>query len=81
MMGDVTVSQWASWKHTGLPSKKHHITTLEVLESDSDMGKVQNPTVAAGDQASWAIAHMLSDPVEVQDKIWSELEYLQFSLE
>ena len=53
----------------------------EVLELDSDMGKVQRPTLMAGDQASWAIACMLGDMVEVQERIWSELEYLQFSLE
>ena len=35
----------------------------------------------AGDQASCAIDCMLGDLVEVQEQIWSELEYLQFLLE
>jgi len=65
----------------GSPSKRHHITTLEVLEMESDTGKVCRPMLVAGNQASWAIACMLGDLVEVQEQIWSELEYLQFSLE
>ena len=81
MMGDVTVSQWASQKHMGFPSKRHCITTPEVLELDSDMGMVWRPMLAVGDQESWAISCMLGDLVEVQEKIWSELEYLRFSSE
>ena len=61
MMGDITISQWTSWKHIGSPSKRHHITIPEVLELDSDVGKVWRPMLVAGDQASWAIVHMLGD--------------------
>ena len=81
MVGDVTISQWVSRKNAGLPSKRHHITMPVVLELESNTGNVQRPTLVAGDQASWAIAHMLGDLVEVQEQIWSELEYLQFSSE
>src|SRR5882724_5176311 len=42
------------------------------------MGKVRRPTLVAGNQVSWDIACMLGDLVEVQDRIWSELEYLWF---
>ena len=80
-MGDVAVSQWASWKHAGLSSKRCHITMPEVLESDSEMGKVRRPTLMVGDQASWAITLILGDLVEVQERTQSELEFLWFSLE
>jgi len=43
------------------------------LGMDSDMGKVWKPTLMEGDQASWAIAHMLGDLVEVQEGIWMEM--------
>jgi len=81
MMGDINISQWVSWKHVGSPSKRHHITIPELLESDSDVGKVWRPRLMEGDQASWAIACMLGDLVEVQERLWSELEYLWFSSE
>jgi len=81
MMGDVAISQQVSRKHAGSPSKRHCITMLEVLETESDTGKVQRPMLMAGDQASWAIARMLGDLVDAQEKIQSELEYLQLSLE
>ena len=81
MMGDVAIPQQVSWKHVGLPSKRCHVTMLEVLESGSDMGKVWRPMLAAGNQVSWAIACMLGDLVEVQERIWLELEYLWFSSE
>ena len=80
-MGDVSISQQVSRKHAGSPSKRHCITMLEVLETESDTGKVRRPMLMASDQASWAIAHMLGDLVEVQERIQSELEYLQFSSE
>jgi len=54
---------------------------LEVLEMESDTGKVWRPMLVAGNQASWAIARMLGDLVEVQERIQSELEYLWFSSE
>ena len=78
MMGDITVSQQVSQKLVGSPSKRHHVTMLEVLESGSDTGNFWRPSLVAGDQASWAIAHMLGDLVE---RTQSELEYLQFSSE
>ena len=53
----------------------------EVLETESDTGNFQRPMLVAGNQVSWAITHMLGDLMEVQERIWSELEYLQFSLE
>jgi len=81
MMGDIAIAQQVSWKHMGLPSKRHHFTMPEVLEFESDMGKVQRPMLMASDQASWAIACMLGDLVEVQKRVQSELEYLWFSSE
>ena len=80
-MGDVAVSQQVSRKQAGSPIKRCCITMPEVLEMESDMGKVHRPTPMAGDQASWAIAHMLCDLVEVQERIQLELEYLLFSSE
>jgi len=53
----------------------------EVLESDSDVGKVQRPTLVEGDQVSWAISHMLGDLVEVQEGIQKEMECLWYLLE
>jgi len=49
MVGNISVSQWEPWKHAGLPSKRCHLTIPEVLETDSDVGKVQRPTLSEGD--------------------------------
>ena len=76
MKGNVSMSQWAPQKHAGSPSKRSHLTMLEVLETDSDVGKVRRPTLMEGDQASWVIACMLGDLVEVQEGIQMELECL-----
>ena len=76
MMGSISISHWAPQKHADLPSKRCHITMLEVLEMDSDAGKVWRPTLMEGDQASSAIAHMLGDLVEVQEGIQMEMECL-----
>jgi len=73
MMGDVTVSQWAPWKHVGSPARGIILLHQKFLGMDSDMGKVWKPTLMEGDQASWAIAHMLGDLVEVQEGIWMEM--------
>ena len=81
MMGDVAISQQVPWKHAGLLSKRCHVAMPEILESDSDVGKVWRPTLMEGDEASWAIGHMLGDLVEVQEGIQMEMEYLQYSLE
>ena len=50
----------------------------EVLEMDSDVGRIWRPTLSEGDWANWAIACMLGDLVEVQEGIQKEMEFLWY---
>ena len=51
------------------------LTTLEVLETDSDMAKFtgEEPEVFRKEQGEWAIGHTLEDLVGEQARMWEEL--------